>query len=318
MELHSETGMMYSSCVNCKEPMCIHYYEEEYECIDFSNFAEYQNRDVCAFSAIMRNGSSGCIAINDDACVRCGLCASRCPYGAIYYSQGKMVVRDERNDARYRLITTSENVVDLQRECIEQLNVVQKNSKHEVDAMERVRSVYARIKKSKPDNTRALLYCRNLLIEMGFNCALSRTGIAAMRMDAVYSSKGRSGAVEIEFYGDSLSTARDILDDVAMMQERLGLNSKDNTPIALFWQIPNTRQNYYQVCDDIRRVLGVKIRTLTIAALMLLMWDGARLEFDDSSFCLAFRDTSIKADVEALLGRDINDDNLAGYLEPIK
>ena len=169
------------------------------------------------------------------------------------------------------------------------------------------------------DQDLANVLCRNLLIALGFNCSIRRIGDVYTRMDALISKDGIVSPVEIEYQDDTLSAARNLLDDLAVLHDRYGVSPDICTPIALCLAIPKTRQSYFQVCEDIRKVLGIKIRTLTVGALLLLVWSGVDLLFDEKNFCLAFRATSIRQDLTNLLGSMPCIDTLGlGIFEAIK
>lgn len=318
MKLNTINDAFYSACINCQQPRCLYYYDDEYRCDNFENFAERQDNRVCAFDAIAWDNDKQAIVIEYDSCVGCGLCASRCPFGALYFEGGKMKINLDRNDKPFEVVYSIEYASSYQEKCLDRIRKLPTESKKDEAALERVRYVYQRLNEVRASHESALLLCRNMIIEMGYHCSLRRTGVSSTRMDAVYSGDDIAGAIEIEFQNDSLSAARNLLDDIAMMQMRNGLPSSQNTPLALCAYIPNTRQGYYQVCYDIYNILGIRIRTLTIAALLLLIWEKATLDLDDDMFCLRFRDTSIRKDIELLLGHNICGNDVFGFLEPIK
>lgn len=318
MKFITNEGEFYSACINCHQPRCLTYYENEYVCSGFDNFAERQDSRVCAFNEIAWDNSKQSIVIQLDACVGCGICASRCPFGAIYADNEKMAISLDRADDRFRILRSDEDALALQDECVGKTRGLTVNVVRNTHVLDRAKSVYQCLDGSKASHEAALLLCRNLMIEAGTQCALRRTGVSGVRMDAVYASEKFSGAIEIEFQSDSLSVARNLLDDVAMMQARSGLPIKSNTPLAICAAIPNTRQGYYQVCDDINRILGLHIRTLTIASLLILVWNGVKLNLEGDRFHLGFREASIRKYIESLLGYELCGDDSAGLLEPIK
>ena len=318
MKFITTEGEIYSACINCRQPRCLAYYENEYACSNFDNFAERQDSRVCAFNAISWDNVKQSITIQYDTCVGCGLCASRCPFGAIYADEEKMAISLDRGEGRFRILHANEDALALQDECVDKIRGLAVSYVRDARVFDRVKSVYRCLGESKASHEAALLLCRNLMIEAGAQCALRRTGVSGVRMDAVYMSGKFSGAIEIEFQSDTLGVARNLLDDVAMMQVRSGLPMKRNTPLAICAAIPNTRQGYYQVCDDINRILGLRIRTLTIASLLILVWNGAKLNLEDNRFHLGFRETSIREYVELSLGYELYGDDSAGFLEPIK
>jgi len=318
MVINTEDGSYYSACLNCVQPHCIYYYDNEFICEELPGFASRQDNHVCAFGAIQWDNDSQSIRIEQSSCIECGLCASRCPFGAVYYDGNRMVVNLDRNEDIFVTVNSRETALLQQRQCIDELASLPEEIVYAEGSLERVNHVYMGLSRLRATNDDALLFCRNLMIENGYDCALSRTGVVSTRMDAVYSGHGVIGALEIEFQSDSLSVVRNLLDDIAMMDVRLGLPAQDNTPLAICALIPNTRQGFYQVCDDIDKILEIKVHTITMAALMVLIWNGASATFDSNEFCLGFRDTSIREDIEALIGRSLESGDWSGFLEPIK
>ena len=79
-----------SSCLNCMNPMCININDCNISCKDFEQIAHEMNKSVCPVEAITSEPNS--IQINENKCIGCGLCAMRCPVGAIYIRDGKAQV----------------------------------------------------------------------------------------------------------------------------------------------------------------------------------------------------------------------------------
>ena len=163
---------------------------------------------------------------------------------------------------------------------------------------------------------------RNLIIAWNHECAKSRTGDVYTRMDAVYSSNLKptcKGVVEIEFGRDTLEASRGILDDIAVMHSRNNLDKNDNAALVVCLSFPNKRQGYFQVIKDINRVLGLKIQTISLGALLLLVWNGAQVNFLSREFYVDFDNLSIRGITEFRLNRRINlSDGKLGILEPEK
>lgn len=163
---------------------------------------------------------------------------------------------------------------------------------------------------------------RNLIIALNHECAISRAGDIYTRMDAVYSSKIKpkcSGVVEIEFGRDTLEASRGILDDIAVMHSRNNLGKKDNAALVVCLSFPNKRQGYFQVIKDIHRVLDLKIQTISLGALLLLVWNGAAVNFLSREFYVDFDNLSIRGITESRLNRHVLlSEGKLGILEPEK
>lgn len=317
LQIESGDTKLSCACVKCAKPQCIKYYDEEYICDEITGFAADPNSSACPTNAIEWSNSEQEIVIDHNACIRCGICVSRCPFGAIYFeATGSVAINKDRSSYRYEVISLSRDVDEMQKECADTIEELTTSRRYRRADAQVVSEIYSSIYKN---TSVATLLCRNLIISLGGNCAIRRTGDVYTRMDAVFDLRGQTGVIEMEFQSDTLSVVRNLLDDLAIMQYRYGMNVCDLIPLALCLGLPNTRQGFYQVCDDIEKVLGIKIRTLTVGSLLLLLWNGAELKFTSNNFRLGFRDTSIREDLEGLAGQQLTDDIFElGLYEPIK
>ena len=141
------------------------------------------------------------------------------------------------------------------------------------------------------------------------------------RMDAIYSSPaGSFGAVEIEFGRDTLDASRGILDDIAVLNTRYGIHKHDNKALVICLQLPNARQGYWQVVRDVNIVEGIKIGTITVGALMFLLWNGCVLEPENDRYYIDYDNM----DLRSILCAQVDCDNIPlsdkelGIVEPMK
>ena len=63
-----------------------------------------------------------------------------------------------------------------------------------------------------------------------------------------------------------------------MLHSRYTIPVASIVPLSIILALPNARSEYYQVIEDIRLVLGVQCHTLTIAVLLILVWNFARID----------------------------------------
>ena len=125
--------------------------------------------------------------------------------------------------------------------------------------------------------------------------------------------------VEIEFGKDTLDASRGILDDIAVLNTRYNIPKEQNNPLVVCLQLPNARQGYWQVVKDIKVVENIKINTISIGALLILLWNNKNLNLCTNPFYADFDNMSIKKCVEDILGRKIQlIDGSIGIFEPIK
>lgn len=302
-----------TACINCQNPMCTKLRDEEITCDDFKEIAHEMNRTVCPVDAIKSGIDS--IQIDKSKCIGCGLCASRCPIGAIYVKDGKGVVSTESNHYVKAVSNTSDG--NKEQEAFIQKAVGMKRTgsiqKENNTVME---LLYKSIKRM--DQTKQNILARNLLIQLGNNSTLSRQGNVYMRMDGFYDNSIQYGVVEIETGADMLDVSRALLDDVAVINTRYNVQKDKNHPLAIVLGLPNKRTDYWQVVKDIREVVNLQINTITFGALLILLWNNVMInDFDE--FYIDVDNSSIREVVKDKIGRSCSiSDGTLGVLENSK
>jgi hypothetical protein len=90
---------------------------------------------------------------------------------------------------------------------------------------------------------------------------------------------------EIETGAGVLESPRALLEDVAVLHSRYGYAVDGIDPVSIILSFPNVRSDYYQVIRDIEKVLGLRCRTITVGALVAMLWNCATLDgFDNDAF----------------------------------
>lgn len=93
---------------------------------------------------------------------------------------------------------------------------------------------------------------------------------------------------------------------------------KEKTEAILFY-IDKLDKEYIQVIKDIHRVLDLKIQTISLGALLLLVWNGAAVNFLSREFYVDFDNLSIRGITEFRLNRHVLlSEGKLGILEPEK
>ena len=119
---------------------------------------------------------------------------------------------------------------------------------------------------------------RNLLIECGIKCRIRRSGDTNVRMDGVLATaEGRLGVLEIELGNAALESPRELLEDVAVLHSRHGIEVGSIDPVSVITKLPNARSEYFRVMSDIEKVLTLRCRTVTVGALLAV--ERLRAEF---------------------------------------
>jgi ferredoxin len=255
------------TCLGCYDTPCMQKVPEEFSLpAALESFPGDPIAQLCPTNALMWGTANSVVTVNPAACIGCGLCVARCPYGAIHLGEeGKAVIRTDKS----KLLTDQKP---------------KQTAKHpQPKRLGRLGSPAA-LGLAKLPQTAAFqlidpnVFVRNVLHEVGVRCRSRRRGDTNIRMDAVVAFQtGRVGVVEIEFSQAALESPRALVEDIAILHSRYGLPVADVDPLSIILSLPNGRSEYYQVIDDVANVLDVKCRTLTLGVLILLMWEFVKI-----------------------------------------
>lgn len=310
-----------AACLRCSDQHCIRYMDTDISCNAFGDFPYERNRNVCPVDAIKWNYEKELPEIENRKCIGCGLCAARCPVGAIFKADKQMKVSVPKSDDYIDQPMKDENLAR-HRLFIREVEKIYWNHRFQKESDSIMEEIYERISRYDGRSMVPNVLVRNLIIALKHECAISRAGDVYARMDAVYSSKIKpacKGAVEIEFGRDTLEASRGILDDIAVMHSRNNLDKKDNAALVVCLSFPNKRQGYFQVIKDIHQVLNLRIQTVSLGALLMLVWNGATVNFLSREFYVDFDNLSIRDSIGGRLNRCVSlSKGKLGILEPEK
>lgn len=265
------------TCLGCGDAPCMYKAPSELSLFGLlESFPGDPSLDVCPTRALQWNAEKGNTYVVVDDCIGCGLCVSRCPYGAISLKDG-LTAFIETDDP--------DNLADAPPRKNECPRPKKKGKIASLDAQAAKNLPY---QVSKLQDTRANLLVRNLLNEIGLNARIRRRGDTNMRIDVVgFSRNEKPFVAEIEFHKDALESPRFLLEDVAILHSRYGFDTCDIDPISILLTLPNVRSEYYQVMRDIEKVVGLQCRTITIGVLIALLWSCSKLQgFDEGAFVI--------------------------------
>lgn len=303
-------------CIGCTNPQCMRFTPNEIMCDEVKNFPNDQGLNVCAVDAMYWDYKTDTPVVDTEKCINCGVCIRRCPVGAIYFDK-TIKVNKTVTDKQIRRSADSATS-DLQTQQIEELYNVRRSGVLIAESDDLLKSIYEKLSNIRSSYHNPI--ARNLLISLGCKSATRRIGDVYTRMDAVYSAvDGSFGAVEVEFGRDTLDASRGILDDIAVLFTRYGIEKTTNLPLVICLQLPNVRQGYWQVVKDVKAVEEITIGTLTIGAMLLLNWNGCLLMPDDVTYYLDYDNMDLRSVISWQIGRGIRiSDRFLGILEPVK
>ena len=307
-------------CLKCANPRCLYFDDTEVECSVTQDFPNDQSKEVCPVGALKWNIIDNTPIIDSTRCIYCGVCAKRCPVGAIYYDDGTSQMKINTVPSQYQYFTPIDENMAKQHEAQIQDLISLPKIGTSINATDKIFDlIYEKL--SRLNNQYHNIVVRNILIALGCSCAIRRIGDVYTRMDAVYLSNDRCfGAVEIEYGRDTLDASRGILDDIAVLFTRYSIPIEANNPLVVCLSLPNARQGYWQVVRDVRIVKGIRIQTLSIGALLILLWNGAAFQPSNNDYYIDFDNMELRGTINKQLGTGrINLSNgYLGILEPLK
>lgn len=288
------------SCLGCYNSPCMKLHSSELAMPkELEAFPGDPDLDVCPTDAISWKEDLSSPVVTVDKCIGCGLCAARCPYGAIsLLTSGVAIVHDDDPDS----LTTAETHT---KEETPQITTAHRGV---LGKIETPSLFHFPASVSKLNDNASSLLVRNLLTQVGISCRIRRKGDTNMRIDAVGSlDDGRIAVIEIELSNAVLESPRALLEDAAVLHGRYKIDVARIDPISVILSLPNARSEYYQVIEDVHKILGVRCRTVTIGALLSLVWSFSRLQsFAEDLFVTSINGTDLATRMRKLISSELS------------
>ena len=168
-------------CVNCRPARCYEYSEEELKCSDktLQEIPDKNPEQVCPLGAIGFNDKLF-PELDYNKCVDCGICISRCNYGAITYEADKLIISQKLS--KKNLITHSATELDTIKHF--------QNFEIELDyfldnelLLKTLTKFFNKVQKLKKDEFYPLV--RNLLRTLDVKAKIGKSGDTQWRYDAI-------------------------------------------------------------------------------------------------------------------------------------
>ena len=224
-----------ATCLGCHDAPCMELTEAQLSLGGtLEEFPGDPSRDVCPTDAIHWDETGEFPAIDTENCIGCGLCAIRCPYGAISLSSdGVALVEGGDPDG----ITATETVP------VEPHMITPR-----VGALGSLKAPFGREMPkiiSKLTDIQGMRLARNMLAACGVAASMRRKGDTNIRMDGLLRfASGQIGVVELETGAAVLELPRALLEDIAVLHSRFGVPMSEIVPVNVIGTLPNVRAEY--------------------------------------------------------------------------
>ncbi|MEK7232277.1 MAG: hypothetical protein AAB268_00555 [Elusimicrobiota bacterium] len=308
------------SCIHCPDTPCMRYTAEDKTSAALAAFPADTTPDVCPTNAMELDERTGVPMISAPSCITCGLCVVRCPVSAITLTTKGAVVNDRPNEG-FVLSTRA-----VEKKNTDEIARVFAKAAVKGTIVERGENFLEAIYEHLTHPPRGIsaqfpnLLVRNLMRALGISWEMRRHGDTNVRMDAAFHSTS-VGTAEVEFSeGATLDSPRSILDSCAVLVSRHKGKLEEITPAIVTLSFPNARSEYWRVVKDVQEILGIRIQSLTVGALLLLVWERHKLKLGGVvSFYADADNQSIATGLSATLGRTPEDGKgYRGWLKAAK
>lgn len=295
-----------AACLNCIDQPCIRYNDKELETPKLNDFSKSLDSQVCATGAIKWDDTLNEPHINEDTCILCGICAVRCPTKAIYLTENSAKV--STND-----IVIPSLDIEKHQESIDSLEKASLEGYYYIPTQKSCENALVKIESLNRSFENLLV--RNLLNTLGFEALSYRVGVQYSAIDVIGFYNGKYIAVEVDLGGDSmLDTPRNLIASAALLFERHKWDREHTILISIGKYFPRNRGEFWEVIQDINKILNIKINFSSILALFFLLWLRHPFKIENNQY---FEESTMKNNqsIRALIGNEKELKNIKqGYM----
>lgn len=153
--------------------------------------------------------------------------------------------------------------------------------------------------------------------QFAYSASFPRKGDVNERYDILLQKDNKFILGEIEIPTNAILDApRNLLDDLAVFSNRRKVPIENIQLLVISWDIPNNRTDYWNVINDIEKILGIKIFTISLIALLILFWTNNN--FKITEYFLTAENNKLETIVQILNENGIKTEKYLGYFSPIK
>lgn len=256
-------------CLRCPDTPCVRFDDGELNAPVAIPTPVSPEAAVCPTGALGVD-AAGSPVIDPLRCVGCGLCAVRCPVAAIHLDPSTAVAVVAPAPATYVSRPFDPVQFPIDRARLSASFVEEEPPFVDAGLVGAQLLRFDMVLPSAADAQSAFrLLTRNALLLRGLPARLKNVGDNAAFAELAAGDGGKVLVLEIEPRGDVLDALRRILAGVAIVQNRYGVDADDVIPSVVVRRLPNERTDYYRVLVDAAERVGVEVRTLPVAVLLL-------------------------------------------------
>lgn len=160
-----------------------------------------------------------------------------------------------------------------------------------------------------------------ILKKLNYDISFSRIGDNNERYDAMIelNKEQKIAIVEVEIPSTAMLDApRNLLDGVAVYCNRYDKDINKVVPVVFCWAYPNNRTDYWNVINDISKIVKLQIQTISVVALACYYWTKTPFDITSKEFNLDNNDNKLDSLINILEEENIDIETLSGFLSPIK
>jgi len=249
------------ACLACPEKFCLDFSENE---LKYNHIF----LNVCPTKAISFSGNTS--VIDYDNCMGCGLCAIRCPYGAIKFNDDYL---PEINDLNYDYKKYSYS--DFKKET---KYLVVRNIIHDQDRKKLVKNLLHNLRDQKQNTIYPLV--GSMLTSIGLATRITRVGDTNERTDSVIIDERNSIPIEIKSPTETehidIKSVRQALDNKIIMLSRNTHNTQfKTTSLSIGYRYPASRSDVDELIENIYEAYSINIGMIDFETLYVMLLNNS-------------------------------------------
>jgi ferredoxin len=284
--LADSDGEFTSGCLACPDEPCARFSVDELARPARVQSPYAPDISVCPTDAIVR-GDDGLMAIDADRCIGCGLCAVRCPVGAICLDDSAGAYVEPPDPVHYRRVSMPDDEFARIRARLADPIEPEAAPFDDDPSLLSAQMTRALPATEGAQGQRVLrLVARNAFLLSGSAARLKNIGDNNAACELLLDGAERMLVVEVEPSADLPDAMRRAIAGCAIAISRLRAQHEHVAAGVVVPRLPNGRVEFYRVIEDVRARLGVETISIPLALLLLaIRAGGAELASHLVEFC---------------------------------